>query len=92
MLYYLFTYLQELDIPGAGVFQYITFRAAFALIGSLIITMVIGKRIIQKLQLLQVGEIVRDLGLQGQIEKQAPTKAAINITSSPESGMYIMFR
>jgi len=83
MLYYLFTYLQELDIPGAGVFQYITFRAAFALIVSLIITMVIGKRIIQKLQLLQVGEIVRDLGLQGQIEKQGtPTMGGLIILAA----------
>jgi len=83
MLYYLFTYLHELDIPGAGVFQYITFRAAFALIGSLIISMVIGKRIIQKLQLLQVGEIVRDLGLQGQIEKQGtPTMGGLIILAA----------
>lgn len=83
MLYYLFTYLNELDVPGAGVFQYITFRAAFALIGSLIISMIIGKRIIQKLQLLQVGEIVRDLGLQGQIEKQGtPTMGGLIILAS----------
>ena len=83
MLYYLFTYLQELDVPGAGVFQYITFRAAFALIGSLIISMIIGKRIIQRLQLLQVGEIVRDLGLQGQIEKQGtPTMGGLIILAS----------
>jgi len=83
MLYYLFTYLQELDVPGAGVFQYITFRAAFALIGSLIISMIIGKKIIQHLQLLQVGEIVRDLGLQGQIEKQGtPTMGGLIILAS----------
>ncbi len=83
MLYYLFTYLHELDFPGAGVFQYITFRAAFALIGSLIISMVIGKRIIQRLQLLQVGEIVRDLGLQGQIEKQGtPTMGGLIILAA----------
>jgi len=83
MLYYLFTYLNELDIPGAGVFQYITFRAAFALIFSLLISMVIGKRIIQKLQLLQVGEIVRDLGLQGQVEKQGtPTMGGLIILAS----------
>jgi phospho-N-acetylmuramoyl-pentapeptide-transferase len=83
MLYYLFTYLNELDVPGAGVFQYITFRAAFALIGSLIISMIIGKRIIQRLQLLQVGEIVRDLGLQGQIEKQGtPTMGGLIILAS----------
>lgn len=83
MLYYLFTYLNELDFPGAGVFQYITFRAAFALIASLIISMVIGKRIIQKLQLLQVGEIIRDLGLQGQIEKQGtPTMGGLIILAA----------
>jgi len=83
MLYYLFTYLQELDFPGAGVFQYITFRAALALIGSLIISMIIGKRIIQRLQLLQVGEIVRDLGLQGQIEKQGtPTMGGLIILAA----------
>lgn len=83
MLYYLFTYLNELDFPGAGVFQYITFRAAFALIGSLIISMVIGKRIIQRLQLLQVGEIVRDLGLEGQIQKQGtPTMGGLIILAA----------
>lgn len=83
MLYYLFAYLQELDVPGAGVFQYITFRAAFALIGSLIISMIIGKRIIKKLQLMQVGEIVRDLGLQGQIEKQGtPTMGGLIILAA----------
>lgn len=83
MLYYLFTYLQELDVPGAGVFQYITFRAAFAFIGSLIISMIIGKRIIQRLQLMQVGEIVRDLGLQGQIEKQGtPTMGGLIILAA----------
>jgi phospho-N-acetylmuramoyl-pentapeptide-transferase len=83
MLYYLFTYLQGIDFPGAGVFQYITFRAAFALIGSLIISMIIGKRIIQKLQLMQVGEIVRDLGLQGQIEKQGtPTMGGLIILAA----------
>jgi phospho-N-acetylmuramoyl-pentapeptide-transferase len=83
MLYYLFTYLQGIDFPGAGVFQYITFRAAFALIGSLIISMIIGKKIIQRLQLMQVGEIVRDLGLQGQIEKQGtPTMGGLIILAA----------
>lgn len=83
MLYYLFTYLQELDVPGAGVFQYITFRAAFAFIGSLIISMIIGKKIIQRLQLMQVGEIVRDLGLQGQIEKHGtPTMGGLIIIAA----------
>ena len=83
MLYYLFTYLQEMNVPGAGVFQYITFRAAFAFIFSLIISMIIGKKIIERLQLLQVGEIVRDLGLQGQIEKQGtPTMGGLIILAA----------
>ncbi|NCF53483.1 MAG: phospho-N-acetylmuramoyl-pentapeptide-transferase [Bacteroidetes bacterium] len=70
MLYYLFTYLdQAYDIPGAGVFQYITFRAAMAVITSLIISMLFGKRLIDRLQRLQVGETVRDLGLEGQTQK-----------------------
>ena len=60
MLYYLFTYLdQAYDIPGAGVFQYITFRAAMAVITSLIISMLFGKRLIDRLQRLQVGETYR---------------------------------
>lgn len=83
MLYYLFQYLNELDVPGAGVFSYISFRAAFAVITSLIISMVIGKKIIQRLQLLQVGEIVRDLGLEGQIQKQGtPTMGGLIILAS----------
>ena len=83
MLYYLFKYLNELGIPGAGVFEYISSRAAFAVITSLLISMVFGKKIIQKLQLLQVGEIVRDLGLQGQIEKQGtPTMGGLIILAS----------
>ncbi len=83
MLYYLFKYLHELNLPGTGVFEYISFRAACALITSLVISMIIGKKIIQKLQILQVGEIVRDLGLQGQIEKQGtPTMGGIIILAS----------
>lgn len=83
MLYYLFKYLNELDVPGAGVFEYISFRAAFAVIVSLVISMIIGKRIIQRLQLLQVGEIVRDLGLEGQIQKQGtPTMGGLIILAS----------
>ncbi len=70
MLYYLFDFLnQTYDLPGAGVFQYITFRAAMAVITSLLISMVFGKRLIDRLHRLQVGETVRDLGLEGQQEK-----------------------
>jgi phospho-N-acetylmuramoyl-pentapeptide-transferase len=81
MLYYLFDYLHnELHVPGTGVFQYISFRAALALVSSIVISMVFGKRIIQYLQLKQVGEIVRDLGLAGQMAKQGtPTMGGLII-------------
>ncbi len=81
MLYYLFTYLDKhLDISGAGVFQYITFRAGMATLLSLLIALIFGKYFIQRLQKRQIGEIVRDLGLQGQIEKQGtPTMGGVII-------------
>ncbi len=83
MLYYLFQYLNELDVPGAGVFQYITFRAAASIIVSLLISMVFGKRIINLLHRQQVGETVRDLGLEGQKEKQGtPTMGGLIILAS----------
>lgn len=84
MLYYLFTYLdQTFDIPGAGVFQYITFRAAMAVITSLLISLVFGKKIIRFIQNLQVGETVRDLGLEGQKEKEGtPTMGGLIILSA----------
>lgn len=83
MLYYLFTYLdQAYNLPGAGVFQFITFRAAMALIFSLIICLVFGKKIIQYLQQKQVGETIRDLGLEGQAEKAGtPTMGGLMILS-----------
>ena len=80
MLYYLADFLSQFDIPGARLMSYISFRAGIALILSLFISMVIGKRIIEKLQLLQIGEIVRDLGLSGQISKKGtPTMGGIII-------------
>ncbi|MGL5226893.1 MAG: phospho-N-acetylmuramoyl-pentapeptide-transferase [Bacteroidales bacterium] len=80
MLYYLFQYLDQFDLPGAGVFKYISFRTGAAFILSLIIATVIGRRIINKLQLLQIGEIVRDLGLEGQMSKKGtPTMGGIII-------------
>jgi phospho-N-acetylmuramoyl-pentapeptide-transferase len=84
MLYYLFNYLDlQFDFPGAGLFQFISFRAALALIFSLLISLVLGKRIIQFLQLKQVGEIVRDLGLHGQLSKQGtPTMGGLIILAS----------
>jgi len=84
MLYYLFTYLHEAyDLPGAGVFQYISFRAAMAVIVSLLISMIFGKSIIRILANKQVGESVRDLGLEGQAEKAGtPTMGGIIILSA----------
>ena len=70
MLYHLFKYLdQYMDIPGAGLFQYISFRAAFALILSLLISAVLGKRLIARLRRLQVGDTIRELWLAAQMEK-----------------------
>jgi len=83
MLYYLFKYLHTLNLPGAGVFTYISFRSAMAIIGSLIISLLIGKRIIQYLQKKQIGEVVRDLGLEGQYKKQGtPSMGGIIILAS----------
>ena len=71
MLYYLFTYLDEkFDFVGAGVFQYITFRSGMAVILSLVIAMLFGRKYIDFLRKKQIGESVRDLGLDGQKEKQ----------------------
>jgi phospho-N-acetylmuramoyl-pentapeptide-transferase len=84
MLYYFFKYLDtELQFPGAGAFQYITFRTALAMIISLIISMVLGKRIINALHRLQVGETIRDLGLKGQMEKTGtPTMGGLLILAA----------
>ncbi|MFZ7115362.1 MAG: phospho-N-acetylmuramoyl-pentapeptide-transferase [Bacteroidota bacterium] len=84
MLYYLFAYLHdELKFPGAGVFQYISFRAALALIMSLIISLLFGKKIIGILLKKQVGETVRDLGLDGQKVKQGtPTMGGLIIIAA----------
>ncbi|AHM59497.1 phospho-N-acetylmuramoyl-pentapeptide-transferase [Flammeovirgaceae bacterium 311] len=84
MLYYIFDYLErEFDLIGAQVFQYISFRAGGAAFLSLIISLLIGKRIIRYLQKRQIGEIVRNLGLQGQIEKKGtPTMGGIIIIAA----------
>src|ERR1700709_768751 len=83
MLYYLFSYLEKnYSIPGAGVFQYITFRMAMAVITSLIITTVYGRRLIDYLHFKQVGETVRNLGLEGQMQKAGtPTMGGLIILS-----------
>jgi len=84
MLYHLFEYLQNnFDIPGARLFQYITFRAGLAIVLSLTISILFGERIIGYLRRKQVGESVRDLGLEGQKEKEGtPTMGGIIIIMS----------
>jgi phospho-N-acetylmuramoyl-pentapeptide-transferase len=84
MLYYLFEYLDKtLDVPGTGVFQYITFRSALAIILSLMISTIYGKKIINFLRNQQVGETVRELGLEGQTQKAGtPTMGGLIIIIS----------
>jgi phospho-N-acetylmuramoyl-pentapeptide-transferase len=80
MLYYLFSWLEKFDFPGAGLFQYISFRSALALITALILSTLTGKKIINYLRVKQVGESVRDLGLDGQMQKAGtPTMGGIII-------------
>lgn len=84
MLYYLAAYLDRaFDFPGAGVFNYLSFRAALATITSLVISMIFGKKIIKFLKRKQIGETVRDLGLEGQKEKEGtPTMGGLIIILS----------
>ena len=80
MLYDFFNYLNTIDIPGAGMFQYISFRSTLAFVLSLFIAMVIGRKIINKLQKMQIGETIRDLSLEGQLSKKGtPTMGGIII-------------
>ena len=83
MLYYLFNYLDRLDFPGAGMFHYISFRASLAIILSLTIGLIFGKKIIRMLQRQQIGEEIRDLGLEGQMQKKGtPTMGGVIILTS----------
>ncbi len=83
MFYHLFQYLEQFDLPGAGLFQYISFRAALTVITSLLISLFIGKRIINFLIRKQIGETVRDLELSGQNQKQGtPTMGGVIIIAS----------
>lgn len=84
MLYYLFTWLdKQFDFPGAGVFQYISFRAAMAVIVSLVISLLFGKRIINYIRKKQIGETVRELGLEGQTQKAGtPTMGGLIILAA----------
>jgi phospho-N-acetylmuramoyl-pentapeptide-transferase len=83
MLYYLFEYLHKLHVPGAGMFTYISFRSAAAIITSLFISLMIGKRIIMLLHKKLIGEVVRDLGLEGQYQKKGtPSMGGLIILAS----------
>ena len=83
MLYYLFKYLNEWGVPGARLMDYITFRSGAAILLSLFIALVFGRKIIDRLQKMQVGEIIRNLGLEGQMKKTGtPTMGGIIIIIS----------
>ncbi|MFN8298268.1 MAG: phospho-N-acetylmuramoyl-pentapeptide-transferase [Chitinophagales bacterium] len=84
MLYYLFRFLdQHFNFPGAGLFQYISFRAAMAVLLSLVITMIYGKNIISLLRRKQIGETIRELGLEGENQKKGtPTMGGLMILGS----------
>ncbi len=83
MLYYFFQYLDKLDVPGAGMFQYVTFRASLAAIISLLFSVIVGARIIRALQKNQIGETIRNLDLEGQYSKRGtPTMGGVIIIVS----------
>ncbi len=83
MLIYLFDYLEQMGVPGARLIDYISFRSGAVLMLALFIALVFGRKIIDRLQLMQVGEIVRDLGLEGQMQKKGtPTMGGIIIIIS----------
>lgn len=83
MIYHLFEYLQEYNFPGARLFQYLSFRAALVALTSSLVALIWGKRLIKFLQKKQIGEVVRDLGLEGQYEKKGtPTMGGIIIIAA----------
>jgi phospho-N-acetylmuramoyl-pentapeptide-transferase len=83
MLYFLFEYLEQFDLPGAGVFKYISFRTSMAVITSLIISLLFGKKIINVLKRKQIKETIRELGLEGQQQKDGtPTMGGLIIISA----------
>jgi phospho-N-acetylmuramoyl-pentapeptide-transferase len=94
MLYYLFEYIRkQYDLPGAGLFQYISFRAGIALVISLMISIVTGRRIINWLRRLQIGETVRELGLQGETLKVGtPTMGGIIILAATLLPCFLLAR
>ena len=85
MLYHLFEYLQSLgiDFPGSGLMQYISFRGIACAVVAILTSMLVGKKIIERLQKKQIGETIRDLGLEGQLQKKGtPTMGGIIILIS----------
>lgn len=83
MIYHLFEALKDFDIPGMGLFRYLSFRAILASVCSMLIALIVGKKIIRFLQKKQIGETIRDLGLQGQMEKKGtPTMGGVIIILS----------
>ena len=92
MIYHLFRYLESIgiDFPGMGLMHYLSFRAMLAAVTAVLMSMIVGKRIIARLQRLQIGETVRDLGLEGQIQKKGtPTMGGIIIIISIISGVVL---
>ncbi|MTK52089.1 phospho-N-acetylmuramoyl-pentapeptide-transferase [Paludibacter sp.] len=83
MLYYLFQYLHDLHVPGSGMFSFISFRAGMAFIFALLIATLIGRKIINYMQKKQIGETIRDMGLEGQLSKKGtPTMGGVIIIIS----------
>lgn len=80
MFYYLFKFLSDYDVPGSRLLEYVTFRSGAAFVLSMLIAIFIGRRIINRLQMMQVGEVIRNLGLEGQMKKTGtPTMGGIII-------------
>lgn len=83
MFYYLSNYLEQYNVPGARLFDYVTFRTGVAFVLAMLIAIIIGRRIIDRLQKMQVGEIIRNLGLEGQMKKTGtPTMGGVIIIIS----------
>ena len=80
MIYHLFEYLQQFDIPGARLMNYLSFRAMLASVTAMLISLIVGKKLIDFLRVKQIGETIRDLGLEGQLQKKGtPTMGGVII-------------
>lgn len=90
MIYHLFQYLKDLDIPGAGLMNYLTFRSLMAALTALLMALFVGKRIIRFIQRHQIGEEIRNLGLEGQLQKKGtPTMGGLIIILSTLTGVLL---